>query len=248
MENLASHISYLIAHRDCVIIPGVGAFVATGRPAAYNAATGRWLPPVRHVTFNSAIRTDDGLLTHSFARRMRVEFEEASKELSVAVSDLSARLHTEGRYDMGNLGALVAEEDRIVYRPAMTSGQRAARIGLHPVAIAMVSAANNTLTAVAGTLETQAPRRRRWTGKMGRIAAAFAAVMIAGASFMAPRMTDAETQMASVIPVSALQAPAPADADTAVCADRDVTRNSRQAATDRKDESRAPGLFRWLKR
>ncbi len=232
MENLYSHIIFLLSRRDCVIVPGVGAFIAERRPASYNDATGRWVPPTRHIAFNAAVRSDDGLLAHSYSRALGVDFEHGRKEMELAIGMMLDTLRACGCYALGTLGTLhLAEEGRLTFTPASRPGTRAARIGLHAFSILPISALSQApssrpaLTSGEETLsstEVSAPevaelqkaltrtRRNGFRRLWSRIAVACSVVAVAvvGALMLA-RVPGPSAQMASVVPVPAARVAQP---------------------------------------
>lgn len=113
-----SHIAYLLRHHDCVVLPGIGAFVAISHGARLDCESNRFFPPHREITFNSVITHDDGLVSWSIARRRGIPFEQASAIASQLFSDLTHRLHLEGAVDMGRIGTLHRHSDgRISFVP-----------------------------------------------------------------------------------------------------------------------------------
>lgn len=163
METLSRHIIVLLSRHDCVILPGVGAFIATRRSARYNEAAGRWIPPTRHISFNSAVRSDDGLLAHSYARCLKVDFEQARKELDLALAQLMNSLQSGLPFQIGSLGSLILEDSaRFVFRPSQTPGQREGSLGLHafpmqPLASASSDEATEATASVAVSPDAVTP-------------------------------------------------------------------------------------------
>ncbi|MDE7160982.1 MAG: hypothetical protein K2O24_09125 [Muribaculaceae bacterium] len=220
MENLSQHINFLLSRHDCVILPGVGAFIVSRRPARYNESTGRWLPPTRHIGFNSAVRNDDGLLAHSFSRRMHVDFEQARKELDLAISHLLGTLRAGLSYSLGQLGELSSEEEsRIIFRPACTPGRRQARVGLHAFSMPQTQSLHPQETTMQENdvqeeiVKEDSGKRFRFPfrtlrRKALRVAAVCAAVAIGAASLLIPKAVGTDTQLASVVPVPSVTAPA----------------------------------------
>ncbi|MDE6077369.1 MAG: hypothetical protein K2G29_06510, partial [Muribaculaceae bacterium] len=68
MNVLFRHIEFLLTRHDCVIVPGLGAFIVTSAPAVIDRASRRVSPPSRSVLFNQAVTLDDGRLANSYAR------------------------------------------------------------------------------------------------------------------------------------------------------------------------------------
>lgn len=103
-DTLSQHITTLLRRNDCVIVPGLGAFVATRREAVVSASV--MLPPAREVTFNPALTHDDGLLAGSVSRRLRIPFVQARERVAAEVALLQRRLHAEGAVQLPGIGLL----------------------------------------------------------------------------------------------------------------------------------------------
>lgn len=210
MENLHRHIIYLLSRRDCVILPGVGAFIAERRQAAYNPATGRWVPPTRHISFNAAVRTDDGLLSHSYSRAMGVDYEHGRKEMEVAVAGVLDVIREKGRYTLGTLGTLSSnDEGRLTFSPFITPGRRSGRIGYHAFSLPVLpvkksDVSENVDSDIIQTEESPVIRRVPRLTRMRRniaVACSIAVILICGVLLY--NIPGPVTQLASVLPVPA---------------------------------------------
>lgn len=121
MTELSSHIAYLLRHHDCVVMPGIGAFVAVSREAEFNAEENLAIPPAREITFNGAITSDDGLLSWSFSRRDGISYSQASAIASARIAEASRRLMVEGTLHIDKVGELTRHRDgRISFMPEST--------------------------------------------------------------------------------------------------------------------------------
>ena len=54
MIELAKHIEVLLLENDCVIVPGLGGFIAHNRPATWRTDSGEFFPPLRSIRVQSA--------------------------------------------------------------------------------------------------------------------------------------------------------------------------------------------------
>ena len=66
MIELAKHIEVLLLENDCVIVPGLGGFIAHRRQASFSERTGEFQPPLRTIGFNPQLVMNDGLLVQSY--------------------------------------------------------------------------------------------------------------------------------------------------------------------------------------
>lgn len=134
MENLSLHIEYLLLRHDCVVLPGLGAFINIRHAARFESATGRWFPMTVEVRYNSALNHDDGLLASSYARKFQVSFQEGRDMLNREIRELTETLDSDGEVTIGHLGILQKEEDSIIFHPIQTAEHRAISMGYIPVA------------------------------------------------------------------------------------------------------------------
>lgn len=106
MIELAQHIEVLLLENDCVIVPGLGGFVAHYTPAMRVAEENLFLPPTRIIGFNPQLKMNDGLLVQSYMAVYGTNFSDATKIIDKTVDDLFAVLHDNGKVDLPNVGEL----------------------------------------------------------------------------------------------------------------------------------------------
>ena len=122
MNSLILHIEYLLLHHDCVIVPGLGAFIVTETPARLDVEKGVIVPPCRSIMFNQAVTTEDGLLTNSIVRKNGLSFEEARQVLFREVNYIKNELAANGRYSFGKIGTMmIGEENTLLFFPSDAS-------------------------------------------------------------------------------------------------------------------------------
>lgn len=114
MDILPLHIEYLLSRHDCVIVPGFGAFIATETESHIDFEAGVIRPRRREIGFNSSVVTDDGLLTHSIARRQGLPYEDARRMVAHLAERMSADLDEEGEVSLGMIGRLVKDSEGLV--------------------------------------------------------------------------------------------------------------------------------------
>lgn len=116
MQRLVSHIEYLLDRHECVIIPGVGAFISSYRPASIDATGLIIMPPRYELSFNAELRHDDGLLASSYSRALSVSYTAACSLISRDVELLKSSLADAGEVTLGRLGRFTLEDKTtIVY-------------------------------------------------------------------------------------------------------------------------------------
>lgn len=106
MIELAQHIEALLLENDCVIVPGLGGFVAHYNPALRVEEENLFFPPTRVIGFNPQLKMNDGLLVQSYMAVYGTNFPDATKKVDYQVKQLIATLHEDGKVDLPNIGKL----------------------------------------------------------------------------------------------------------------------------------------------
>lgn len=114
MDILPLHIEYLLTRNDCVIVPGLGAFIASEQEAYIDLERGVIRPRRREISFNGSVRTDDGLLTHSIARREGLSYEDARRFVAALADRMATDLQDEGEVSLGMTGRLVKDPEGLI--------------------------------------------------------------------------------------------------------------------------------------
>lgn len=114
MNLIERHIEYLMMDHDCVIVPGLGAFLAHRFEATYDMERELFSSPGRRYAFNGELSSTDGLLTMSVARALGTDCCEASRRIEECVADMRRELDMTGSVVIGRLGRLEKDEDGIV--------------------------------------------------------------------------------------------------------------------------------------
>ena len=97
MIELAKHIEVLLLENDCVIVPGLGGFIAHYRSCVYNEDTGEFCPPARTIGFNPQLKLNDGVLVQSYMSAYDTSFADASRIVEKEVNEFIGLLHEEGK-------------------------------------------------------------------------------------------------------------------------------------------------------
>lgn len=128
------HIEYLSLRHDCVIVPGVGAFIKLHNPARYDDVVRKWIPMSQTISFNPEITHNDALLASSYARKYKVSFNEAQNLLESDIRTMRQYISSYGECTVGNLGILRQDsEGKYSFIPRVSANQFSAELGLFPV-------------------------------------------------------------------------------------------------------------------
>ena len=106
MIELSKHIEVLLLENDCVIVPGLGGFIAHKRPAAYSIQKGEFMPPLRTIGFNPQLIMNDGLLVQSYMQAFNTDFPDATRRIEKTVAELKDQLYQQGQVTLNNVGTI----------------------------------------------------------------------------------------------------------------------------------------------
>lgn len=106
MIELAKHIEVLLLENDCVIVPGLGGFIAHNRPACLTQTNHTFAPPMRTIGFNPQLIMNDGLLAQSYMQAYNTDFPDATRKIEKVVEELKEELYREGQIRLNQIGTL----------------------------------------------------------------------------------------------------------------------------------------------
>lgn len=230
METLHLHIEYLLTRHDCVILPGLGALIVNETEASIDSARSLIAPRSRFISFNANVVTDDGLLTHSLARREHLTFEEAHRMLSSIIARMRTDLEVEGEVSLGMTGRLLMNSEGLIrFEPRISSFtlQPLALLSVHEAEQADAEAEQDGLqdgmSEDLATDEVSAADDKdyyviRIPRRAVHAAAMFITILTVAVSLLIPINHD-QQQKASVIPIPSPReyvAPATQPADTVI--------------------------------
>lgn len=213
MFRLDQYIKRLLREHECVVVPGLGAFIAHYEGAVLSTDEGTITPPRREVGLNPSLTHNDGLLAGSVSRREGVSYEAALALIAGDVAAMRARLEAEGELLIDGVGTLIRPE---------SAGQTP---GFVPQAAGFYNGRYNLLQPIAlpvpveDAMDEDASQNKREQGRRifapwVRIAASVAVVMALGTALFTglneTSMRRADT--ASLVPTHRLTTTAKAKA------------------------------------
>lgn len=107
--QLTSLIFDLLQTHDCVIVPGLGAFLGQNKSAEVYA-DGTFIPPKRVLSFNARLSNSDGLLIHALSSNHNIEYTKAQKEVENFVQTAIALLNQNEAVHFDKIGMLNFDE------------------------------------------------------------------------------------------------------------------------------------------
>jgi len=130
MENIFSHIAYLLTEHECVIIPGFGALVRSNVPAKNVVDEDVFSPPSISLGFNSELKHNDGVLADSVKREQKISYNDANKMVSDFSAKLDKTLKNKKEFVIPQVGRFALSEDKkINFSPAMDLSANAGQFG-----------------------------------------------------------------------------------------------------------------------
>ena len=129
MQNIFSHIAYLLTKHECVIVPGFGALVHSYMPATAMDG-GVFASPTVSLGFNPELKHNDGILADSLKRERKISYKDANK----MVSDFSVRLDNllknKKEVAIPQVGRFILSENKkIIFSPATDLSANADQFG-----------------------------------------------------------------------------------------------------------------------
>lgn len=228
MEELSKNIISLLAENDCVILPGIGGFIAHYQPASYNADSGVFAAPLRTIGFNRALTMNDGLIIQAYMQSHGLNYPDASKLAYKDISKLRRELNENGRAEFEGLGVLTKTSDgTYTFEPTITNVATPELFGLPNVKAALLnpteteSVQSEPTETTEPTHETEKERKYTFTFKRQTIhnIAAVAAAVILSLAISTPTSDTAEIPAKASAMIGAIDfksaAPQPAPQTTA---------------------------------
>ncbi|MBF1384175.1 SPOR domain-containing protein [Prevotella aurantiaca] len=118
MQKIDRHIEILLLENDCIIVPGLGGFVAYYSEAKFIKTDNIYLPPYRTVGFNPVLIMNDSLLVQSYIEAYDLSYPEAMREIESEVNNIYKILEDFGTFELKGLGTLKRDgNDKISFEP-----------------------------------------------------------------------------------------------------------------------------------
>ncbi|HLW39775.1 MAG TPA: SPOR domain-containing protein [Brumimicrobium sp.] len=139
---IEKHISALLYRYQCVMVPGLGAFVTETISARINENSGAFTPPKKTILFNSLLQQNDGLLANHIALQENISFGEALNLIHEQVAKWKLALNRKETVYLKNIGELSHNiEQKIVFEPIGSTNYLTTSFGLTAVQTSVVARA-----------------------------------------------------------------------------------------------------------
>ena len=128
--QLTNAINTLLYTNDCVTVPEFGSFIINKFSSTYDENKGKFYPPSRRVSFNSKIKSNDGLIANFISEELGISYEDAVKKVHTEVVSWKKILNEESLV-LKNIGELSYNADEnIVFVPDLDSNHFLGSFGL----------------------------------------------------------------------------------------------------------------------
>lgn len=173
---IEKHIAHLLHYHDCVIVPGLGGFVANFKSAAILPGQNLFVPPLKEIGFNRSLLHQDGLLANHIALAKGVSYSEASGIIAAFVGDARSRIASGETVSMGEVGSLRGDAiGNILFSPNESASFLPDALGLstfrfEPLGYKHVAKIEQKMH-VPGIIQNRSPRY--WTAVAAMVAGLF---------------------------------------------------------------------------
>ncbi len=116
--KIEKYISGLLYRYQCVSIPGFGAFLSEWQSAQIAEGHNSFVPPRKVISFNSNIKTNDGLLANHIALQEKISYENALTKIQTQVVFWLEKLENKEVLTLENIGEVFSNsENNLVFKP-----------------------------------------------------------------------------------------------------------------------------------
>ena len=110
--NLDKYIRELLLQHDCVILPGLGGFIANYKPAEFDVSQKSVLPPSRQLLFNPNLIHNDGLLYAHVSKETDYGYKEVQAMAEVYFKTIKYEVGKGLKFVFEDLGYLFLNKAR----------------------------------------------------------------------------------------------------------------------------------------
>lgn len=134
--ELVDLVSDLLFKHNCVIMPGIGGFVANYSQAEFKSDKRTIVPPRKRVAFNQSLIENDGLLVNKLSQQKNISYLEAEKEVLSFTQFVREKVISNKSFEFKNIGTFYLNKDEnLVFVPYEGLNMLCSSYGLVPVKI-----------------------------------------------------------------------------------------------------------------
>ncbi|MBV7441004.1 SPOR domain-containing protein [Weeksellaceae bacterium TAE3-ERU29] len=186
MENT---IITLLYKYDCVIVPGLGGFIAKKVDSEFNPINYTFSPPKKKVGFNSDLIHTDGLLANAVASEQKIDYNSAVALIEKNVTDWKLKLNKGEKVKIKGLGTLKQTNNLLDFTPENNINFSLETFGLQDIKSTYI---------LREKKEVKTDTSISW----GSYVAAVALAVIVGATSFFANDKLVQPQLSSILPVT----------------------------------------------
>ena len=131
MTNITNAILDLLLEHDCVIVPGLGAFLCHEESAKVNVITNTFECPSASLSFDSHMRDDNDVVASYVASLEGISLEEARNELQSFVADCFTKMKAGESVMVEGIGVLYLDaQQNVAFEPSPSQNFNGESFGL----------------------------------------------------------------------------------------------------------------------
>jgi nucleoid DNA-binding protein len=116
--QISQYISELLFRYDCVVVPGFGAFLSERVSAKIDKSSGEFFPPCKRISFNTQLKSNDGLLANHISSVEEITYENAISKIKKQVDYAIKSLENSETIEFPNIGSLTnSKKGKITFEP-----------------------------------------------------------------------------------------------------------------------------------
>jgi len=104
--DIVKYINKLLLKHNCVIVPGLGGFVANYISAKIHPINHTFSPPSKEIVFNAGLKYNDALLASYIADELNINYSSALEFIEIQVNQLYKQLVKQKQIELPELGLL----------------------------------------------------------------------------------------------------------------------------------------------
>lgn len=105
--NIWTLVKSLLNKYECVIVPGLGGFIAHQESAVIDPVSMVINPPSKHITFNAQLLINDGLLASHIANYLKIDYVDAVKIIDIETNNFNQSLKSKSQFQIEGLGNFI---------------------------------------------------------------------------------------------------------------------------------------------
>lgn len=135
----------LLWKEECVILPGMGAFITREQAAGLNPATHVIKPASKSLFFNPSIHQTDGMLANSIQEKFGMTYNDAAQCISEKVDELKEAIAQGQRIHWKGIGEFFGNEERTFFVPSPNHNFLKSSFGLPVVKLKKLESTPTTI-------------------------------------------------------------------------------------------------------